>query len=159
MTLSPLSFSDLGPAKSRAVVIRHIPMCGVWIALLAAFSAAAVDFSAQTHKPNYLVLLAALYALQGLIAECLGVRVDEESISLPRRLSTILPLVFWRRRLPITELREIVSMPRLIGVERVTLGMNFGPQALAVFPSRAKRLQFFRLIERLRPMVNIYRAR
>ena len=64
-------------------------------------------------NPKWVALLLVLYALQGLIAEGLGVRVSADHISAPRRFWVLPPVVvFWRAKGSLNNIQDITSISK-----------------------------------------------
>jgi hypothetical protein len=144
------------------VVLRHPPMCAMWLALMAiAFGVIALGLFVL-HWPARSFALDAcflLYAAQGLMAELLGVAIEPTAIVAPRRLLSSLPfVVFWRKRIALDDIEKIKSMPRLAGLERAVVVRCDDPTPI-LFQDRDDRLYFFELVRRFGPWVNIYRGR
>ncbi len=109
---------------------------------------------------NWAGLLFLLYALQGLIAESLGVRVSADHISAPRRVRFFPPLfVFWRVKASLDNIQDITSISE--GLQSgivVHLKWLSGGSLELIFSSRDKKLRFFRALRERRPRLSIYKA-
>jgi hypothetical protein len=72
--------------------------CGGWIAILTALLISAA-LSAETEI-QILIALSSAYAIQGCLAELIGVKIDSSGISFPNRVLPTFPyLVLFRRKL------------------------------------------------------------
>ncbi len=132
--------------------MRSLPMCAAWL-ILTGVSVALQ--SVRTHPLEVLLLmLFTLYAIQAFIAEVLGVRVSQKSISFPRRLIPDFPfLVLWRMRIKCAEIEQISSRPNA----RVRVQKSTGERLQVYFPSREARLRFFQFVKRVDPSISISR--
>ena len=124
--------------------MRSLPMCAGWLILTG------VSVMLQSIRTNPLeiivILFLTVYGIQAFIAEALGVRVSEKSISFPRRLIPNFPfLVLWRMRIDCADIDQISSRPKA----RVRVQVNF--------PSREARLRFFQFVKRVDPSISISR--
>jgi hypothetical protein len=118
MSMNRQSVSERSAPAPAGYAFFHFPWCVVWL-LLEALGVLLASAQASPISTAAGVLLM-LYAFQGLIAEILGVKVDSNSISAPRRLTSASPFfVIWRERIPLNELHEIISLSKFLGFERV----------------------------------------
>lgn len=98
-----------------------------------------------------------VYGLQACLVSLLGVVVTRDNISTPRPLITGIPiLTIGRTKIVVLTLREITSLRRFIGVERIMLTTP-DRNIPALFASRRQRLAFFSIIEERNPDIRIYR--
>ena len=132
--------------------MRSLPMCAAWLILIG------VSFVLQSIRTNPLeiiiLLFLTVYGIQAFIAEALGVRVSEKSISFPRRLIPGFPfLVLWRMRVKCADIDQISSRPKA----RVRVQKSTGERLQVNFPSREARLRFFQFVKRVDPSISISR--
>ncbi len=119
--------------------------CVLWMALGAS-------------NPRWAVLLFDLYALQGLIAEGLGVRVCADHISAPRRFWVLPPVVvFWRAKGSLNNIQDITSISKGLDRGLVRLKWLSGGALQLIFSTRDKKLQFFQAVREQRPRASIYK--
>ena len=132
--------------------MRSLPMCAAWL-ILTGVSVALQ--SARTNPLEILILMfLTIYGIQAFIAEALGVRVSQNSISFPRRLiPNFAFLVLWRTCIKCAEIDQISSRPKA----RVRVQKNTGERLQVNFPSREARLRFFQFVKRADPSISISR--
>lgn len=132
--------------------MRSLPMCAAWL-ILTGVSVALQ--SARTNPLEILILMfLTIYGIQAFIAEALGVRVSQKSISFPRRLIPNFPfLLLWRTCIKCAEIDQISSRPKA----RVRVQKNTGERLQVNFPSREARLRFFQLVKQADPWISISR--
>lgn len=134
---------------------RSAPIWLLWLAFAALAAAAALFHFLST---TYAALLA-IYPLQSLVAERLGVRIDSDGVVAPRRIFNSLPLLtLWRERIPVPEISYLLSLRPSWAGERVILVTHAQQAKLLLFRSRAERLSFFERVTRASPSVDVYRA-
>ena len=144
-------------AAASKTVFSQAPWCVVWLLMEAGGVALAAAYLGSTTTTAGVGLM--FYAFQGLVAEVLGVKVDADSISAPRRLWAAMPfLVLWRERIPLYALREVVSLPKFAGFERVRARWGSSGRVAIFFPDREHRLAFFRAVTTAHPSTSIYRS-
>ena len=103
--------------------------------------------------------LVALYGAQAFIAEALGIKTDQTSLTIPRRLLQILPLlVLWRERIRWTDIVDITALPKSLGSERLRVRKSSGRYAFLTFRNRDQKLQFFQTAKQMQPSISIYRT-
>ena len=103
--------------------------------------------------------LVALYGAQAFIAEALGFKTDQTSLTIPRRLLQILPLlVLWRERIRWTDIVDITALPNSLGSERIRVHKSSGRYAFLTFRNRDQKLQFFQTAKQMQPSISIYRT-
>jgi hypothetical protein len=145
---------DFTPAK--AVVFRNPTWCGVWTILtLTSGALVALLEDGRLHAVSIVLFL---YALQALVAECIGVRICEGRVSAPRRFSHALPqLVLWRTGGLLCDVNRVASISRHGNGGEVNirwLGDSGVPVMLA---NRDVKLAFFEILRQARPELAIYR--
>ncbi len=119
--------------------------CVLWMAL-------------DASNPRWAALLLVSYALQGLIAEGLGVRVSTDHISAPRRFLVLPPVVvFWRAKGSLNNIQDITSISKGLDRGLVRLKWLSGGGLRLIFSSRDKKLQFFQAVRERRPRISIYK--
>lgn len=139
-----------------SVVLRHAPLCGIWLVLAAI--GVGLAFVLQGPMRPLSALLGA-YAVQGFVAELLGARIDAESIVLPHRFISVSPfLVLWRERIPLTTIERITSKRPLLGIEWASVRIGYGERASIVFSSRDQKMYFFKIIKDFQPTLALYRS-
>ena len=134
------------------VKMRSLPMCAAWLILTGACLAL---LSIRTQPLEIVILMIlALYAIQAFIAEALGVRVTNTSISFPRRVIANFPFfILWRMSVRCAEIDQISSRPKA----RVRVHKNTGERLQVSFPSREARQRFFQFVKRVDPSIVISR--
>ena len=132
--------------------MRSLPMCAAWLILT---GVSVVLQSTRTNPLEIIFLLfLTIYSVQAFIAEALGVRVSETSISFPRRLIPNFPfLVLWRMRVKCAEIDQISSRPKA----RVRVQKSTGERLQVSFPSREARMRFFQFVKEVAPSISIGR--
>jgi len=132
--------------------MRSLPMCAAWLILT---GVSVMLQSIRTNPLEIIILLfLTVYGIQAFIAEALGVRVSEKSISFPRRLIPNFPfLVLWRMRIDCADIDQISSRPKA----RVRVQKSTGERVQVNFPSREARLRFFQFVKRVDPSISISR--
>ena len=132
--------------------MRSLPMCAAWLI----FTGVSVVLQSNRANPSEILVLMflTLYGLQAFIAEALGVRVSEKSISFPRRFIPGFPfLVLWRMRIKCADIDQISSRPKAgVRVQKST-----GERLRVNFPSREARMRFFQFVKRVDPSITICR--
>ena len=133
-------------------MMRSLPMCAAWLILT---GVSVVLQSARTNPLEILILMfLTIYGIQAFIAEALGVRVSQKSISFPRRLIPGFPfLVLWRMRIKCADIDQISSRPKA----RVRVQKSTGERLQVNFSSREARLRFFQFVKRVDPSISISR--
>jgi len=133
-------------------MMRSLPMCAAWLILT---GVSVVLQSTRTNPLEILILMfLTIYGIQAFIAEALGVRVSQKSISFPRRLIPGFPfLVLWRMRIKCADIDQISSRPKA----RVRVQKSTGERLQVNFSSREARLRFFQFVKRVDPSISISR--
>ncbi len=131
--------------------MRYSHTCAIW------FIFAAISFAlalVQGHPVVASILwVVTIYALQGFIAELLGVRMNRTTITIPRRLAPRLPfLVLWREQIKYSDIHKIKSRRRT----KIRVLKNSGKRIRVAFSHRANKMLFFRLMKQTDPSINIY---
>lgn len=96
------------------MVVRSWKSCGIWLAFSLAPFAVLLWRGADSSRELMIgMTLVGLFGLQGLVSELLGVRIDAEGVSFPRRLGENLPFfVAGRRHVTIEEISRIDTAER-----------------------------------------------
>lgn len=149
--------SQAGAAEN--IVIRNAPWCALWLVLVTTGGAALVIVLSSGAPPESLaaLVLFVFYALQGLIAESIGVKVFDDHISAPwrfRRFPSM--IVSWRRKVPMNGLLAVASMPRQREGECVHLHGARGGLRL-IFSSRREKRLFCRTVQEFCPQLRFDR--
>jgi hypothetical protein len=133
---------------------RNVRWCALWAVVVA------IATGCVLYANNYLqfpALLFFIYALQALIAEYLGVRISVDSVSAPRRLPGIWPVVLlWRTYGSPCEIEGLTSLT-VIGPGVVELEWMRGDRIRLLLPDRESKLVLFEALRRYRPQVRIFR--
>ena len=132
--------------------MRSLPMCAAWLILT---GVNVVLLSTRTNPLEIIFLLfLTMYSVQAFIAEALGVRMSQKSISFPRRLFPNFPfLVLWRMRIKCIDIHQISSRSKA----RVRVQKSTGERLQVNFPSREARLRFFQFVKTVDPSISIGR--
>lgn len=132
--------------------MRSLPLCAAWLILT---GVSVVLQSTRTNPLEILILMfLTIYGIQAFIAEALGVRVSQKSISFPRRLIPNFPfLLLWRICIKCADIDQISSRPKA----RVRVQKSTGERLQVNFPSREARLRFFQFVRRVDPSITISR--
>ncbi len=142
--------------RAKAVVFRNLTWCGFW-AILMLTSGALIALLEDGRLHSLSVVLFA-YALQALIAECMGVRVSEGRLSAPRRFSHALPqLVLWRAEALLCDVNRIASISSRGNGGEVNIRWLGDIEVPVLLASRDVKLAFFEVLRQSRPDVAIYR--
>jgi hypothetical protein len=136
------------------MTIRSTPRCVIWLIFTSVILAIAIAITQARSASAPMFWLFALYGVQGLIAETLGVKTDQTSLTIPRRLSLIL-LVFWRERISWMDIVDITSIPE---TQRIKLRKVSGGDMQLTFPNRDKKLRFLEIANQMGPSISIYRG-
>ena len=145
---------DFTPAK--AVVFRNLTWCGFWAILM--LTSGALIALLEDGRIHLISVVLFLYALQAMIAECIGVRVSEGCISAPRRFSHALPqLVMWRARALMCDVNRVASISRSGNGGEVNIRWLGGIEVPVMLAGRDVKLAFFEVLRRSRPDLAIYR--
>ena len=140
--------------SGEGMMARFIPRCIIWLSFT--FLILAIAIMQARSASAMMFWLVALYGVQGLIAEVLGLRTNQTSVTVPRRLPPILPLlVFWREQIRWTDIVDITSMPK---TQRINLRKHSGGHVQLTFPYRDQKLRFFEIAKQIQPSISIYRA-
>jgi hypothetical protein len=95
------------------MVIRSWKSCAFWFLLILAPGLVLLWRGDNSRELIIGMGLLALFGLQGLVAELLGIRISDAGVSFPRRLSPSLPFfVAWRRRVTPEEISRIDTAER-----------------------------------------------
>ena len=141
--------AEIAPA-TKSCVLRHPRWVVAWV-ILAATSAVLCE-GLDAFNLKCVGLLSVLYALQGLIAEGLGVRVSADHISAPRRFLVLPPVVvFWRAKGSLNNIQDITSISRGLGQRAIRLKWLSGGGLQLIFSSRDKKLRFLQVFSREAP--------
>jgi hypothetical protein len=145
---------DFTPAK--AVVFRNLLWCGFWaILMLASGALIALLGDGRLHSVSVVLFL---YALQALIAECIGVRVSGGRVSAPRRFSHALPqLVLWRAGALLCDVNRVASISRHGNGGEVNIRWLGEIEVPVMLANRDVKLAFFETLRKSRPDIAIYR--
>jgi hypothetical protein len=132
--------------------MRSLSLCVIWL-IFALLALVVAIF--QPPSPTAIVFgLAALYGAQALIAEALGVKVDQTSVTFPRRPLANFPLlVFWRERIRCADIEQITSR----STKQIRLHKPSGKRIKLAFANRAAKLQFVDYIKQTNPSIDVYR--
>jgi len=143
---------------ARATVSSRIgAWCALWTVLAAVLGGISLALLGFAWAAPLVPL--ALYAAQAAASELLGVRIDAGFLSFPRRPLPAAPfLALWRGRLPVADIKEIKSRPKVFGVERIVARPYFGAELTLHFPGRAEKLAFFEAVRKQKPDISIYRG-
>jgi hypothetical protein len=91
---------------------RSAKYCLVWLVLLGIAIWNLCVLVVDLDNASLLIGLFAIYCMQGLIVEALGVSIGQEGLSAPRRLLPNFPfLVLWRQWIPSNDIDRIASLP------------------------------------------------
>jgi hypothetical protein len=143
--------------SSEGQTTRSTRYCVIWL-LCTLFAFAVAIFQALSPSKVLLWLLP-LYCLQSFIAEVLGVRADQTSVTVPTRFLSAFPfLVFWRQRISWDGIANITSMPKAFGIERILVRKKSGGSVTVIFRNRDEKLLFFKIVREMQPSISIYRA-
>ena len=149
--------AEIAPARQSWVY--HHPR---WIVGWAIFVATGcvLWMALGASNPRWAVLLFDLYALQGLIAEGLGVRVCADHISAPRRFWVLPPVVvFWRAKGSLNSIQDLtVTTKGLSSRQAVRLKWFNGDTLPLLFSNCDKKLEFLNIVRKIRPLTSIYKA-
>jgi hypothetical protein len=130
--MQPTAVSKI--SSGEGMTARSIPHCIIWLSFTFLIFAIAITQARSALAMMFWVV--ALYGVQGLLAEVLGLKTDQTSLTIPRRLLPILPLfVFWRERIRWTDIAEITSMS---GAQRIQLRKRSGGRVQLTFRNRVK---------------------
>ncbi len=103
--------SQVVSAGSQTIVIRSWRSSALWFAVAALPLATAVfNKPEMTNQGRFLIGLFALFGAQAFASELLGTRLETDSVSFPRRLFPYLPLIVWRRRIPLKQISRADSL-------------------------------------------------
>ncbi len=127
-------------------------MCAAWLILTGV--SVVLQFTRTSPFEIIFLLFLTMYSIQAFIAEALGVRVSQKSISFPRRLFPNFPfLVLWRMYIKWADIHQINSRPKA----RVRVQKSTGERLQVSFPSREARLRFFQFVKSAVPSISIGR--
>lgn len=152
MDISPMRVPAIGriTANRRSIFYAYwalLGFVGVGLAL------------ALKHDSSMVVgLLLASYALQGLFSELKGVRLYPGYVELPYRPWISLPLlVFWRKRVWVSEIHLLLPFSKCSRPEAVEVRMFDGGRLAIQFCNRDMKLKFCQILKGLNPCIEIYR--
>ena len=132
--------------------MRSLPMCAAWLILTGV--SVVLQFTRTSPFEIVFLLFLTMYSIQAFIAEALGVRVSQKSISFPRRLFPNFPfLILWRMCIKWADIHQINSRPKA----RVRVQKSTGERLQVSFPSREARLRFFQFVKSVDPSISIGR--
>jgi hypothetical protein len=145
---------DFTPTK--AVVFRNPTWCGLWAILMLTNGALiALLEDGRLHSVSIALFL---YALQALIAECIGVRVSEGRFSAPRRFSHALPqLVLWRTGGLLCDVNRVASIAKHGNGGEANIRWLGDIEVPVMLANRDVKLAFFEALRQSRPDLAIYR--
>jgi len=141
--------------------MRSLSLCVIWLVFTGlATGLAVVAAIFQSPSPVALMFgLVAFYGAQAFIAEALGFKTDQTSLTIPRRLLRISPLlVLWRERIRWTDIVDITALPKSLGSERIRVHKSSDRYAFLTFRNRDQKLQFFQTAKQMQPSISIYRT-
>ena len=132
--------------------MRSLSLCVIWMVFTLLAVVVAII---QPPSPAAIIFgLVALYGLQGFIAEALGVKVDQTSVTFPRKPLANFPLlVFWRERIRCADIEQITSR----STKQIRLHKPSGERIKLAFANRAAKLQFLDCVKQTNPSVTVYR--
>lgn len=103
--------------------------------------------------------IAGIGALWLFRCDLLGISIDSETLTMPKRQIPSMPAFSFRRRtVMLSEVRRLTLSARWIGFEVVKISGDFGWDIL-VFASRRQRRRFTALVQSICPGVAVYRIR
>jgi hypothetical protein len=144
-------------SSGEGMTARSIPRCIIWLSFTFLVFAIAIAITQVRSASAMMFWLVGLYGVQGLLAEVLGLKTDRTSLTIPRRLLPILPLlVFWRERIRWMDIADITSMS---GEQRIQLRKRSGGRVQLTFRNRDQKLRFFEITKQMQPSISIYRTR
>ncbi len=155
MAMEESMTATIDAAQPKLAVFRNSRWCYFWAGL--AFAGVLGAVLLGDRPLHYLPAILALYALQALFAEYLGVTVSAAGVAAPRRLSFLPPqLVMWRIHSSLTDIDNVTSLAK--GNDGVViLRLTHAPQIRLLFNNRESKLWFFEALRRVRSDVAIYR--
>jgi hypothetical protein len=130
--------------------------CLGWAILTTTAAAVVMHYQLLEHSPNMsaIMLGLALYGIQGLIVEALGVKVDQRGLTFPRRLLRNFPfIVLWRQCVSSKDIDRIGYLPR--NTIRVFRRSSGRPEI--TFSNRDQRSIFIKKSRNLYPSATIFR--
>ena len=136
---------------------RSTKYCIVW--LIFALPSVAIwslcVLGGELDAASLLIGLFAIYCVQGLFVEALGVRIGQKGLSIPRRLLPHFPfLVLWRQWIPSNDIDRIASLRMdRIRVYRRRSGRR--PE-FALF-NHHQQSQFLKFVKQMFPFAVIFR--
>ena len=128
--------------------------CLVWLALLGIAVWSSCVLVVYLDAASLLIGSFAIYFVQGLFVEALGVRISQEGLSAPRRVLPNFPfLVLWRQWIPSNDIDRIASLP----IDRIRVyRRSSGRSEFALF-NHDQKSQFFRYVKQMFPLAQIFR--
>jgi hypothetical protein len=139
-----------------SVALDFTPTCGFWAVLVLTSGTLTVLLDGDRLHTICVALL--VYALQALIAECIGVRVTEGRISAPRRVHQALPqLVLWRTGGLLCDVSRVASIAKYGNGGEASLRWLGDLDLPIMFANRDLKLAFFECLRQQRPEIAIYR--
>jgi hypothetical protein len=103
--------------------------------------------------------IAAIGALWLFRCELLGISIDSETLTMPKRQIPSMPAISFRRQtVMLSEVRRLTLSARWFGFEVVKISGDFGWDIL-IFATRHQRKRFTVLIQSVCPGVAVYRIR
>jgi hypothetical protein len=145
---------DFPPAKT--VAFRNPTWCGFWAILM--LTSGALIALLEDGRLHSISVVLFLYALQALIAECIGVRVSEGRFSAPQRFSHAFPqLVLWRTGGLLCDVNRVASISKRGNGGEVNIRWLGDIEVPVMLASRDVKLAFFEVLRQSRPEVAIYR--
>ncbi len=130
--------------------------CLGWATLTITAAAVVMHYQLLEHSPNMSAIMLGLmlYGIQGLIVEALGVKVDQQGLTFPRRLLRNFPFsVLWRQCVSSTDIDRIGYLSS--NAIRVFSRSSGRPQI--TFSSRDQRSLFLKISKRMYPSATIFR--
>ena len=111
MAMEESMTATIDAAQPKLAVFRNSRWCYFWAGL--AFAGVLGAVLLGDRPLHYLPAILALYALQALFAEYLGVTVSAAGVAAPRRLSFLPPqLVMWRIHSSLTDIDNVTSLAK-----------------------------------------------
>ncbi len=137
------------PATAR---FRSARRCLAWLVLV--LISLVILLVRNMSIETVLILLFTLFALESLATEALGVSVDWDGITIPRKILPQIPwMVLWRQRLFWEEIERVNSLSD----HEVRL-ITASARTDTSFRDREEKLEFFRAVKHFNPSIRIQRG-
>jgi hypothetical protein len=159
----PLPTGPSGSAANGSLSVgrfRNWKLMAIEVAVaLLSFYLFIVTTAGNLASPGIVGVIAGIGALWLFQCELLGISIDSQRLTMPKRQNPWMPALSYRRRtVLLSEVHRLTISARWFGFEAVRISGDFGWDLL-FFASTDQRRRFTELIQSICPGLEVYRIR